>query len=243
MESGLTGHAIAGVWGSSASDVFAVANIGNILHSTGASWTAMETGTSYKFQDVWGNSGDNVYAVGASGALMKYDGSEWLDVESNTDNDLNGAWVSSDGVVFVVGENGHMLQNGEAGSGPVTPVTIDINEPDAYLILTNEKTYTLPGGTCTHVYGSSGVNTILIEANSGARLFNFPGVNTIQLESAYNLFTVSRAGATVTFEGTDGTILVVAATEDAQSLIFSDQTLELVIESSMITLGNQVIPL
>ena len=58
---------------------------------------------------------------------------------------------------------GHMLQNGEAGPGPV--VTIDINVPDAYLILTNDKTYTLPAGTCTHVYGSSGVNTIIMEVN------------------------------------------------------------------------------
>lgn len=240
MESGLTNHPIAGVWGSSASDVFAVASIGEILHSTGSSWTAMETGTSYTFCDVWGNAGDNVYAVGASGALMKYDGTEWGDVESNTDNDLNGVWVSSDGVVFVVGENGHILQNGEAGPGPVVP--IDINVPDAYLILTNEKTYTLPAGTCTHVYGTSDVNTIVMEANSGVRLFNFTGANTIQIESAFDDFTVSRDGATVTFEGSDGTLLVVAATEDAQSLVFSDQTLEFVIVSGSVMLGDQVIP-
>ena len=99
----------------------------------------------------------------------------------------------------------------------------------------------IPNETGTS-YGSSGVNTIIMEANSGTRLFNFAGNNTIQIESVFDDFTVSRAGATVIFERANGTILVMTATEDVQSLVFSDQTLELVIASVSVMLGDQVIP-
>ncbi len=268
MESGLTGHVIAGIWGSSAADIFAVASLGNILHCNGgATWTVMDTTGSYRYSDVWGTSGTNVYAVGNSGAVMHYNGTEWQLVKSAAE-DLNGVWVSPDGVVFVVGQNGTILQDGEssseppvtsgtyeqgyedgyadglatcAGDYPYTPVDLDIENPDAYLVLTNEAPYLLMSGTCTHLYGSSGENNIILKPNSGARVYNFIGNNTITIESDFSLFTVSKSGSTVTFEGTDNTVLVIAATTTAQTIVFNDQTLELVIASGNVMLGGTII--
>ena len=70
---------------------------------------------------------------------------------------------------------------------------------------------------------------------------NFSGNNTITIEAESGLFTVSRSGASVTFDGTDGTILVMPATLTPQSIIFSDVNLDLVIVDGVVKLGAQVI--
>ena len=54
------------IWGSSATDIFAVGDKGTIIHGNGTSWTLMNSGTQVKLLGVWGTSGTDVYAVGNS---------------------------------------------------------------------------------------------------------------------------------------------------------------------------------
>jgi uncharacterized repeat protein (TIGR01451 family) len=61
-----------GVWGSGGSDVFAVGDVGTILHYDGAAWSAMSSGTSGGFRGVWGSSGGDVFAVGSNGTILHY---------------------------------------------------------------------------------------------------------------------------------------------------------------------------
>ncbi len=63
MTSG-TINTLRGVWGSSATDVFAVGDGGIILHYNGTVWSVMTSNTTYRLHSVWGTSSTNVYAVG-----------------------------------------------------------------------------------------------------------------------------------------------------------------------------------
>lgn len=82
-----------GVWGASASDVFAVGDMGTIIHYDGQSWTKMASNTSATIRDVWGTSGSNVYAVDQAWQIHHYDGSTWSSVNSWATNQwLLGVW-------------------------------------------------------------------------------------------------------------------------------------------------------
>jgi hypothetical protein len=81
-----------GVWGASASDVFAVGMEGTILHYDGAAWRAMQSPTTETLMDVWGTSPEDVFAVGHGGTILHYDGTVWRAMESGTDANLWGVW-------------------------------------------------------------------------------------------------------------------------------------------------------
>ncbi|MCP4116738.1 MAG: hypothetical protein GY737_15265 [Desulfobacteraceae bacterium] len=116
-----------------------------------------------------------------------------------------------------------------------------LNTPDAYLILTGNKSYTLKPGSTTELYGSSGINNLNLESGAVARLLSCPNANTITMEAQSGLFNVSRTGASVTLEGNDGTKLILPATSTSQKIQFNDQTLDLKIDSGRIMLGTQLI--
>ena len=57
------------IWGSSATDVFAVGEDGVVLHYDGAAWT-LATPTRGGLLGVWGSSPGDVYAVGTAGTIL-----------------------------------------------------------------------------------------------------------------------------------------------------------------------------
>ncbi|MBN2184843.1 MAG: hypothetical protein JW746_05905 [Candidatus Krumholzibacteriota bacterium] len=61
-----------GIWGSSASDIFAVGNDGKIVHWNGSSWQYMTSNTILHFRSVWGSGSKDVFAIGGSGLIMHY---------------------------------------------------------------------------------------------------------------------------------------------------------------------------
>ena len=112
------------------------------------------------------------------------------------------------------------------------PPALDINNPDFYYVLTdNSPDCTLLSQKAYHVYGTSMANQITVESGVVAKLINFPGSNIIIFKSPSNLFTVTRSGAYVTFEGSDGTLLHMPATTDPQTISFSDKDVTLVIDA------------
>jgi hypothetical protein len=102
-----------GVWGSSASNVFAVGGAlygdGTILHYNGTAWSAMECGTTNWLSAVWGSSATDVYAVGYGGTILHYNGSSWTPMTSGTTNGLYAVWGSSATDVYAVGDGGTIL--------------------------------------------------------------------------------------------------------------------------------------
>jgi len=100
------------VWGSSATDVFAVGVAGTVLHFDGSSWTPMSSGLSFNHSElrgVWGSSATDVFAVGEAGIILHYNGSNWSAMSSGTTASLNGVWGSSATDVFAVGDNTTIL--------------------------------------------------------------------------------------------------------------------------------------
>ena len=108
-----------GVWGASASDVFAVGYYeahpglmevtygGRLLHYNGISWQGRNS-YHYPFYDVWGVSGTDVYAVGGD-SIYHYDGTSWSSF-SLPDNlsygNFSGVSGASGADVFAVGAVG-----------------------------------------------------------------------------------------------------------------------------------------
>ena len=108
------------VWGSSATDVFAVGQNGVILHYDGTSWRAESSGTTNALVGVWGTSANDVFAVGYSNfippglgeVILHYDGTSWtpqLVYSGTLPYRLSAVWGSSPTDVYAVGTNGQFL--------------------------------------------------------------------------------------------------------------------------------------
>jgi hypothetical protein len=111
------------------------------------------------------------------------------------------------------------------------------------VLTTASLSATITTGSDTVVYGTTGANSIILESGAYAELLNFPGNNTITIKADSSLFTVSRSGATVTFEGTGNTVLKIPATLEEQTIAFNDGSWTLVIDSGKVMLKDQAISL
>jgi len=101
-----TPNQLYGVWGSGASDVWAVGYGGIILHWDGSAWSMVSSGTTYPLFSVWGSGASDVWAVGAFGTIVHWDGCAWTSIPGGTTNFLNGVWGSGESDVWAVGDEG-----------------------------------------------------------------------------------------------------------------------------------------
>ena len=101
--------AFQGVWSSSSTDAFAVAEAGVIAHYDGSNWNAQTSGTTQALYGVWGvGSAGSVFAVGAAGTILFYDRSTWHAQTIGT-SPLYAVWGTSANDVFAVGGAGTIL--------------------------------------------------------------------------------------------------------------------------------------
>jgi hypothetical protein len=148
------GNDLKGVWGSSSSDVYAVGNLGTILHYNGNAWTGVLIGTDDLF-GVWGSpsrdsngNANDIYAVGEDGAILHYNGSAWASLTSSSPSTFYGVWGSSATDVYVVGAGGTILHfNGTAWIPLSSGTTNDIQA--------------IWGSSTTDVYAVGSAGTIL----------------------------------------------------------------------------------
>ena len=96
------------VWGTSATNVFAVGQNGTILHYDGLAWTAMNSSTSEDLYAVWGTSATNVFAAGRHGTILHYNSVSWESM-IGIGYTLSAIWGISDTNVFAVGQRGIIL--------------------------------------------------------------------------------------------------------------------------------------
>lgn len=99
----------------------------------------------------------------------------------------------------------------------------------------------IASGFPTRVYGTAINNTITVESGGKVELINFPGNNTVTIRSNVENFFISRAGATVTIEGYDGTDLKLPATSTPQTINFNNASGTLLIDSGQVMLGEQIV--
>jgi hypothetical protein len=147
-----------GVWGTSASNVWAVGNSGAIRHYDGTIWSGAASGTSQPLTGVWGTSASDVWAVGGfSGTILHYDGTSWSSsLERGQAGILFSVWGSSASDVWVGGDADSLFHyNGTTWSavGGVTRTIHGIwggNASDVWAVGYNPGI----GGTIFHFNGS-----------------------------------------------------------------------------------------
>ena len=117
------------MWGSSATNVFAVGLTGTILHYDGANWSAMASGTSGNLRTVWGSSATDVYAAFVD--FLHYDGVSWSTGVGGTHHDLLDVWGSGSSDVFAVGKAGTIVHyDGAAWTIMASGTISDLNGVD-----------------------------------------------------------------------------------------------------------------
>jgi hypothetical protein len=76
------GGALYGVWGTSATNIYAVGAGGRILNFNGTSWSAMNSPTRARLSRVTGSSAKDVWAAGDT-VLLHFDGTDWKTITSS----------------------------------------------------------------------------------------------------------------------------------------------------------------
>ena len=79
------------LWGSSASDVWAVGKSGLILHFDGSQWTSAPSNTTMSLTGIWGKEPSQIYAVGDSGDLV-YGKGGWTPGTTSAGLSLSDVW-------------------------------------------------------------------------------------------------------------------------------------------------------
>jgi hypothetical protein len=111
-----TNSALYGVWGSGPTDIYAVGDVGTILHSTGnGTWTQQNSGVSVPLEGISGVDANQIYVVGDTATLLhKNDAASMVwDPEKLPDSAQGracNAVSATASVVYVVGNAGLIMR-------------------------------------------------------------------------------------------------------------------------------------
>lgn len=95
----ITTRTLRGLWGSSASNIWAVGDGGTVLRFNGTQWSAVTSNTALDLKDVWGSSANDVWAVG-TGVVIHWDGTAWSVVPGRT-GEATSVWGTAANNVYV----------------------------------------------------------------------------------------------------------------------------------------------
>lgn len=74
------GNTLSSVWATSENDVWAVGDVGTILHYNGTRWSQIESGTTDSLLGVWGADANNVWAI-TSQQILRWNGTRFNNEE------------------------------------------------------------------------------------------------------------------------------------------------------------------
>ncbi len=98
-----TAVSLRGVWGSAATDLWAVGGQGTVLRGDGTSWSTTDAGTRHNLNAVWGSHANDVWAVGQGGCVLHWSGTSWTRVDAGTSGELSSVWGRASNDVWAVG--------------------------------------------------------------------------------------------------------------------------------------------
>jgi hypothetical protein len=96
----ITSRSLRGVWGTSASNIWAVGDGGTVLHYNGSQWSAVTSNTALHLRDVWGSSANDVWAVG-DGVVIRWNGTQWSAAPTRENLTATSVWGTSPTNVYV----------------------------------------------------------------------------------------------------------------------------------------------
>lgn len=112
----------AGIWMTSASDIYAVGangagTLGTAFNFNGTAWNSLQVGSSRVLTNIWGPSLFDLYATGDLGTLLRFNGNTWTAVNTGTSDLLwsFSAAPTAAGGAFAVGYNSTIV-SGSSGS-------------------------------------------------------------------------------------------------------------------------------
>jgi hypothetical protein len=189
-----------GVWGTSASDVWAVGYHGALKHFNGTSWTNFTSGTTEPLVAVWGTSPSNVWVVGGfTGTILHYDGAKWSSVfQHGPAGILFGVWGGSPSDLWVVGNIDSVFHyNGTAWSNvaSITPTIFGMwgNTASDIWAVGYSPAPPAPVGTIFHYDGATW---------SGVSPGTAQGLSGVWGTSASDVWATGAGGAIVHYDGT-----------------------------------------
>lgn len=165
---------ITGIWGDSASDVYAVGSVyGKVYNSTGAGlFTEVQsTGTFDEYLAVWGSGNfQNIWVVGGSvstspGAIVdRHMGAAWMKETTNIVGQVaaTGVWGSGDMDVYAVINDGRVIHS--TGSG--------IWGTPQQFSHTSKALAGIWGADATHIWAVGAAGTIIFTAGNGLSILS-----------------------------------------------------------------------
>jgi hypothetical protein len=190
-------HNLRGVWGSGASDVFAVGHGGTILNYNGTSWSSQTSGTIKNLYSVWGSGASDVFAVGAYGTILHYNGTSWSSQTSGTTKNLYGVWGTASDNVYAVGASGTILRYVSSWSSQTSG--------------TANNLYSVWGNDATDIF-TVGASGIILHSANGTSWSSQTSATTNKLYSVWG-----TASDNVYAVGTYGTILKYVSSWSSQT--------------------------
>lgn len=130
------------LFGTSATDVWAVGDNGTILHRDGSSWSTVNSGTTKNLNAVWAKSPGEVWVVGDGGTVLHYSGGAFTAQSSGTMGNL--ITVSgAGGSVYAGGGPVLLVNDGSGWQTKTSPITTGIlrlwaASPGQLYLATNE---------------------------------------------------------------------------------------------------------
>ncbi|MFO0623582.1 MAG: hypothetical protein U0745_19475 [Polyangia bacterium] len=117
------GNALSGLWGSSASDLWAVGDAGTALHYDGQNWSLVPATTTKNLNGVFAPGQGQAVVVGDGGTILRWNGSAFASESSGTTNNLNSVWGTASSNVYAVGDVGTIVRNSGNGWLPMLSST------------------------------------------------------------------------------------------------------------------------
>lgn len=114
---GVTSETLRDVHAIDSSNVWAVGNNGEIIHTSGTGWSQQSSGTTQVLQSVHALDSSNVFVVGQNGTLLKTTdtGTTWVSKNADTSATLYDIDFVNDSTGYAVGSDGTVTRTLDAG--------------------------------------------------------------------------------------------------------------------------------
>jgi hypothetical protein len=185
------------VWGSSASDTYAVGWAGEILHYDGIQWGVVDSGSGDAafLLSVSGTGPDDIVAVGRTNSrhalICTFDGNTWTKRSLSGVEELRGVWADGRGGAFAVGSGGAIRRRANGSWSSMSSPT-------------NDELFCVFGSSASDVY-AGGWQGALIHYDGTAWQSLLPATNrsihAISGLSATDIFLVGDRGSIWHFAG------------------------------------------
>jgi hypothetical protein len=120
-----TDQSLFGVFGDAPTDMWAVGDLGTVVHFDGNATSTLPTPTSALLRDVWGTGPSDIWAVGDAGTVVHFDGHAFSPVSVGTTAGLRAVFTARPNDVWIGGDSGTLLHGDGTGFSPVTVPGMD----------------------------------------------------------------------------------------------------------------------